>query len=156
MDPKKVWGVVLIVLGVLAILLGASNYHIFSMADEVFTAEQAMYQQLLGVKAKNLGAYDAQGLLLREKGLCLISIVVGLLFSIFGTLMIKDTINTLENIRYKFDKVVDELLLDFVHTKLDLYKKLSNPKVNPMFKSKWFDGYLRGSMSNLYQPDAVP
>jgi hypothetical protein len=142
LDPKKVWGVVLIVLGVLAILLGASNYHIFSMADEVFTAEQAMYQQLLGVKAK--------------KGLCLMSIVVGLLFSIFGTLMIKDTINTLENIRYKFDKVVDELLLDFVHTKLDLYKKLSNPKVNPMFKSKWFDGYLRGSMSNLYQPDAVP
>jgi type I restriction enzyme R subunit len=51
--------------------------------------------------------------------------------------------NTLENMRYKFDKVVDELLLDFVHTKLDLYKKLSDPKVNPMFKSKWFEGYLR-------------
>ena len=53
--------------------------------------------------------------------------------------------NTLENMRYKFDKVVDELLLDFVHTKLDLYKKLSDPKVNPMFKSKWFEGYLRES-----------
>jgi type I restriction enzyme R subunit len=50
--------------------------------------------------------------------------------------------NTLENMRYKFDKVVDELLLDFVHTKLDLYKKLSDPKVNPVFKSKWFEGYL--------------
>ena len=55
--------------------------------------------------------------------------------------------NTLENMRYKFDKVVDELLLDFVHTKLDLYKKLSDPKVNPMFKSKWFEGYLRESRS---------
>lgn len=53
--------------------------------------------------------------------------------------------NTLENMRYKFDKVVDELLLDFVHTKLDLYKKLSDPKVNPMFKSRWFEGYLRES-----------
>jgi len=53
--------------------------------------------------------------------------------------MISD--NTMENMRYKFDKVVDDLLLDFVHTKLDLYKKLSDPKVNPMFKSRWFKGY---------------
>jgi len=53
--------------------------------------------------------------------------------------------NTLENMRYKFEKVVDELLLDFVHTKLDLYKKLSDPKVNPVFKSKWFEVYLRQS-----------
>jgi len=53
--------------------------------------------------------------------------------------------NTLENMKYKFDKVVDELLLDFVHTKLDLYKKLSDPKVNPVFKSKWFELYLRQS-----------
>jgi type I restriction enzyme, R subunit len=51
--------------------------------------------------------------------------------------------NTLENKRYKFEKVVDGLLLNFVHTKLELYKKLSDPRVNPMFKSKWFEGYLR-------------
>lgn len=49
--------------------------------------------------------------------------------------------NTIENIRYKFEKVVDEVLLDYVHTKLELYKKLSDPKVNPMFKSKLFEGY---------------
>lgn len=49
--------------------------------------------------------------------------------------------NTKENIQYKFNKVVDELLLDFVHTKLDLYKKLSDPKINEIFKKKWFDGY---------------
>ena len=59
--------------------------------------------------------------------------------------------NTLENMRYKFDKVVDELLLDFVHTKLDLYKKLSDPKVNPMFKSKWFEGYLRENRADNQQ-----
>lgn len=51
--------------------------------------------------------------------------------------------NTLDNMKYKFDQVVDDLLLDFVNTKLDLYKKLSDPKVNPMFKSKWFEGYRR-------------
>ena len=51
--------------------------------------------------------------------------------------------NTVENIRYKFNKVVDELLLEFVHTKLDLYKKLSDPKVNDIFKQKWFEGFQK-------------
>jgi len=50
--------------------------------------------------------------------------------------------NTKENIRYKFDKIVDNLLLDFVHTKLDLYKKLTEPRANSFFKQKWFDGYI--------------
>ena len=40
----------------------------------------------------------------------------------------------------KFDKVVDSLLLDFVHTKIDLYKKLTAPEVNKTFKNKWFEG----------------
>jgi len=62
--------------------------------------------------------------------------------------------NTLENMRYKFDKVVDELLLDFVHTKLDLYKKLSDPKVNPVFKSKWCEGYLSESKTGDAQQSA--
>jgi type I restriction enzyme R subunit len=49
--------------------------------------------------------------------------------------------NTIENIRYKFNKIVDEAMLEYVNTKLELYKKLSDPKVNPMFKSKLFEGY---------------
>lgn len=53
--------------------------------------------------------------------------------------------NSLENIRVKFDKTVDSLILDFVHTKLDLYKKLSDPKVNALFKRKWFEGYWKQS-----------
>jgi type I restriction enzyme R subunit len=51
--------------------------------------------------------------------------------------------NTLDNMKYKFNQVVDDLLLDFVNNKLDLYKKLTEPKVNTMFKSKWFEGYRR-------------
>ncbi len=51
--------------------------------------------------------------------------------------------NTLENMKYKFNKEVDKLLLSFVHSKLDLYKKLSEPKVNALFKQKWFDGFYR-------------
>ncbi len=49
--------------------------------------------------------------------------------------------NPQDAVRYKFDQVVDEILLEFVHTKLDLYKKLTDPKVNELFKKKWFEGY---------------
>ena len=46
-------------------------------------------------------------------------------------------------VRYKFDQVVDQILLEFVHTKLDLYKKLTDPKVNELFKRRWFDGFVQ-------------
>jgi len=49
--------------------------------------------------------------------------------------------NTLANMKYKFDKVVDDLLLGFVNDKIELYKKLTDPKVNNLFKHKWFEGY---------------
>jgi len=41
--------------------------------------------------------------------------------------------------KYKADQVLDRLLLEFVHTKLDLYKKLTEPKVNEMLKRQWFE-----------------
>ena len=46
--------------------------------------------------------------------------------------------NTRADKVYKFNEVLDRLLLEFVHTKLDLYKKLTEPKVNEMFKRQWF------------------
>lgn len=49
--------------------------------------------------------------------------------------------NSRDNVRHKFDRVVDELLLDFVTAKTDLYRKLTEPKVNKLFKSKWFNDY---------------
>ena len=47
--------------------------------------------------------------------------------------------NTKENIRGKFEKIFDKLLLDFVNNKFELYKKLSDPQINSQFKRKWFD-----------------
>jgi type I restriction enzyme, R subunit len=44
---------------------------------------------------------------------------------------------------YKFNQVLDRLLLEFVHTKLDLYKKLTDPKVNEMLKRQWFEAMAR-------------
>ena len=60
--------------------------------------------------------------------------------------------NTRENIKIKFDSVVDSLILKFVHNKLGLYKKLSEPKVNTMFKNKWFEGFYRENVAGSDQP----
>jgi type I restriction enzyme R subunit len=60
--------------------------------------------------------------------------------------------NTRENIKIKFDSVVDTLILEFVHNKLGLYKKLSDPKINAMFKNKWFEGYYRENVAGRDQP----
>ncbi len=49
----------------------------------------------------------------------------------------------LEKRKVKFDRAVDDLLLDFLGTKLDLYIKLTEPKINMIFKSKWFEKYRR-------------
>lgn len=40
---------------------------------------------------------------------------------------------------YKFNQVFDHLLLEFVHNKLDLYKKLTEPRVNEMVKRQMYD-----------------
>jgi type I restriction enzyme R subunit len=45
---------------------------------------------------------------------------------------------------YKFSQVLDKLLLEFVHTKLDLYKKLTDPRVNQMLKRQWFEAMAAG------------
>jgi len=57
-----------------------------------------------------------------------------------GLVAVMNPDNSLENIRIKFESVVDDALLEFVHTKLELYKKLTEPRVNELFKSRWFEG----------------
>ena len=57
---------------------------------------------------------------------------------------VMDADNPLDVKRYKFNQVLDDMLLEFVHIKLDLYKKLTEPKVNTMLKRQWFDGYMQG------------
>jgi len=50
--------------------------------------------------------------------------------------------NPLHVKRYKFEEVLDKILLEFVHTKLDLYHKRTDQKVNEMLKARWFEGYV--------------
>ncbi|MBI9045158.1 MAG: type I restriction endonuclease subunit R [Anaerolineaceae bacterium] len=50
--------------------------------------------------------------------------------------------NTLQDKRNKFEAVLDSILLEFVHTKLDLYQKLTDQKVNELLKKRWFANYV--------------
>jgi len=56
--------------------------------------------------------------------------------------------NSKDNIQDKFNEEIDTELLNFINTKLELYNKLSDNKVNMMFKKLWFnelyDSRVRG------------
>lgn len=47
--------------------------------------------------------------------------------------------NSKDNIQDKFFEEIDNELLNFINTKLDFYNKLSEDKVNKMFKHLWFN-----------------
>ena len=53
--------------------------------------------------------------------------------------------NTETNKKYKFNQVIDEILLDFVNSKLDLYTKLSKPDVNEDLKRQLYQAYRQES-----------
>ena len=50
-----------------------------------------------------------------------------------------NTRNSKDNIKDKFSDSIDNELLNFINTKLELYNKLSEDKVNLMFKTMWFN-----------------
>ena len=52
--------------------------------------------------------------------------------------------NTDTNKRYKFEQVIDDILLDFVNSKLELYTKLSKPEVNADLKRQLYQAYRKG------------
>ena len=52
--------------------------------------------------------------------------------------------NTETNKQYKFNEVIDEILLDFVNSKLELYTKLSKPEVNTDLKRQLYQAYREG------------
>ena len=61
--------------------------------------------------------------------------------------------NTETNKRYKFDQVIDEILLDFVNSKLGLYTKLSKPEINAYLKQHLYRTYLEQPSSAVRRHD---
>ena len=49
--------------------------------------------------------------------------------------------NTETNKRYKFDQVIDEILLGFVNSKLELFKKLTQEEINADLKRQLYQAY---------------
>jgi type I restriction enzyme R subunit len=47
--------------------------------------------------------------------------------------------NSKDNIKDRFEEEIDNELLNFINTKLDFYNKLTEDKVNYMFKKIWFN-----------------
>lgn len=47
--------------------------------------------------------------------------------------------NSKDNIQDKFNEEIDTELLNFINNKLELYNKLSDDRVNQMFKRLWFN-----------------
>src|SRR5690606_19581411 len=56
--------------------------------------------------------------------------------------------NSKNNIKDKFDEVVDNEFLNFINTKLDFYNKMTDDKANALFKSllfnEFYDREVRG------------
>ncbi len=56
--------------------------------------------------------------------------------------------NSRDDVKSKFDEQVDSELLNFINTKLELYNKLTEDRVNTLFKNAWFnevyDNRVRG------------
>ena len=47
--------------------------------------------------------------------------------------------NSRDDVKSKFDEQVDSELLNFINTKFELYNKLTEDKVNALFKNTWFN-----------------
>ena len=50
-----------------------------------------------------------------------------------------NNLNARDDVQQHFYEAVDDALLDFIHGKLDLYNKLSEDRVNSLFKLTWFN-----------------
>ena len=57
--------------------------------------------------------------------------------------------NSESNKRYKFDEVVNEILLSFVNSKLELFTKLSQPEINADLKRQLYQAYLAQPSSSV-------
>ena len=61
--------------------------------------------------------------------------------------------NTETNKEYKFNQVIDEILLDFVNNKLELFTKLSKPEINADLKRQLYRAYLEQPSAAVQRSD---
>ena len=92
MNPKKVWSIILIVLGVLFILGGINNYHDASLFGKEIESMDKMVKKYGGKVATELyNADQYRGLAQREKFKSVLLILLGIAGAISGTWMLKNS-----------------------------------------------------------------
>ena len=62
---------------------------------------------------------------------------------------VMDGNNTETNKRYKFEAVINQILLEFVNNKLDLYTTLTRPEVNADLKHQLYRAYREQPSSSI-------
>lgn len=55
--------------------------------------------------------------------------------------------NTEQTKREKFNETVDRILLKFIHSKLELYRKIKTPEVEKNLKQDWFELFRQDGAS---------
>jgi hypothetical protein len=91
MNPKSVWGIIFIVLGVVAVIGGIGSYYQTTVAgNEILSVTETTFRIAARFGLGNLDTTDYRGLIVREQMFCIVSLVLGVLFCISGTLMIQD------------------------------------------------------------------
>jgi len=110
MSPKKVWGVILIVLGLLSVIGGTNNYHELEVAGYVLIAAEQSFARDFGQHALGtVGGFDAHGLIEREKWSSIAGVLVGVMLAIVGTMMLR---RATPQIVYSYDYGDDEESLE--------------------------------------------
>lgn len=92
MNPKNVWGIILIVLGVLFILNGIIDFQEISVVENEISLLNKTYIRFFGKSNLNLledGLNHSHALLQNAKVKCTLSILLGIAGAFFGTLMLK-------------------------------------------------------------------
>jgi uncharacterized membrane protein len=91
MSPKRVWGIVLIVLAMVTVVHGIDSYHSMKVAaNGVISVDAAVsnFAAMVGVNIADITDSDAHNH--RNKWLSMMTVMIGIALSIIGTFMIKE------------------------------------------------------------------
>ncbi len=104
MNPKRVWGIILIVVGVIAVIGGGGSYYQTTVfGNEILSMTETTFRLAARFGLGNLDTTDYRGLIVREQVLSIVTAVMGILFCIAGTLMIQDKEPRVVTVMYRDD-----------------------------------------------------
>jgi len=90
MSSKKVWGMVLIIVGVVAVIGGISRYNdTASYGNEILSIKSAVAGETDKLEVGKVTGMDYQGRIQREKFIAVSTLLFGFSLAVLGTYLIK-------------------------------------------------------------------